>query len=93
MSDKAAQQTIFSVIKSVLSRPRGGCHNTSEELMAASATAPGPEAHRLPCKDVTDDEFSTGENIPGLSGRDIESQEAINRSLSNAHTERRCLGK
>ena len=38
-------------------------------------------------------EFSVGENILGFSSMEIEGQEAIKRSFSNAHTERRRLPK
>ena len=55
---------------------------------------PGLEAHRLPCQVmVSDEEFSTGECIPGFSKMDIEGQETIKRSLSNAYAERKRLAK
>ena len=38
MSDKAAQQTILSVFKSVLSMQSMECHSVSGQLMAAGAT-------------------------------------------------------
>ena len=38
MSDKAAQQNILSVLKSVLSMQSMGGHSVSEQLMAAGAT-------------------------------------------------------
>ena len=37
-SDQAAQQTVLSVFKSVLSMQSMGCHGVSEQLMAAGAT-------------------------------------------------------
>ena len=68
---------------------------TVRQLEAGTTPSePGLEAHRLPCEDVvSDDEFSTGENMPGFSNMDIEGQVAIKRSLSNAHTERKRLAK
>ena len=41
----------------------------------------------------TDDKFSADESIPGFDNMDIESQEAITRSLTNAKTEKRRLAK
>ena len=37
-TDQAAQQTVLSVFKSVLSRQSMGCHSVSQQLMAAGAT-------------------------------------------------------
>ena len=52
------------------------------------------EAHRLPCEVVvSDEEFSTDENVLGNSKMDIEGQEAVKRSLSNAFTVRKRLAK
>ena len=51
---------------------------------------PGLEANSLPCEVVgSDEEFSTGECVPGFSNMDIEGQKTIKRSLSNAFTEKR----
>ena len=38
ISDQAAQQTVLSVFKSVISMQSMGCHGVSEQLMAAGAT-------------------------------------------------------
>ena len=37
-TDQAAQQTVLSVFKSVLSMQSMGCHSVSEQLMSAGAT-------------------------------------------------------
>ena len=42
---------------------------------------------------VSDEDFSAGECFPGISKMDTEGQEATNRSLPNAFTERKRLGK
>ena len=68
---------------------------TVRQLEAGSMPPePGLEAHSLPCEVVgSDEEFSTGEYVPGSDKIDIEGQEAIKRSLSNVFTEKRRLAK
>ena len=117
VSDKGAQQTILSVIKSVLAMQSKDCNSVSEQLMAAgrseeevqnvskimahtvrqleaesSPPEPGPEARSLRAKKCRQTTSSLLENQTGVS-MDIESQEAIKRSLPNAQTEKRLLAK
>ena len=50
--------------------------------------------HSVQCEAaVWDDEFSSGECVAGSSKVDIEGQDAIQRSLSKAFTEKRRLAK
>ena len=67
-------------------------HTVRQPEAGTKPPEPGPEVHRLPCE-VVGSESSTGENTLGFSNMDIENQEAIKRSLSNAHTERKRLAQ
>ena len=53
------------------------------------------EEHSFACDVVvvSDEEFSTGECVPGFNKLDIQGQEAIKRSLTNAITEKRRLAQ
>ena len=63
---------------------------TVRQLEAGSTSPePGIEAHSLPCEVVgSDEEFSTGECVPGFSKMDIEGQEAIKRSLLHTRSQK-----
>ena len=66
------------------------------QQLETRATVPegGPEDHSLPCEDMgTDDDATPEDEILGLNRMSIESQEAMKRSLSNAHNEWRRLAQ
>ena len=65
-------------------------NKTVRQLEAGSTSPePGLEAHRSPCEVVgSDEEFSTGECVPGFSKMDIEGQEAIKRSLLHTRSQK-----
>ena len=109
ISDEAAQQTVLSVFKSVLSMQSMWCHGVSEQLMAAGANEDDVKkisqvmaqtVRKLETGNAAPERGPEAHSLPcevvcapGFRKMDTEGQEAIKRSLSIAITEKRRLAK